>query len=531
MLNTESSNKTFFSESAQKAIPWMLLSKSLLFIVYFLISVVTVRLLGTEQYGIFVICRSLADVLILVCTLGMTASFIRFIPELAVHKNLAGIKKLIGTGFLLQVVSLSIIGLGLYLSQQHIEQYFSVAFNGALLFTFILMVCEQLKTNINSILTSLYQTKHMAVFSVLNGIVWIGLLTALLTNDASVSAALSAQALSYGLIYLVAAVILWRYLKTLNWRSHNKAIGAKRIFNQSGSIALSTLVRLLMLKYTELFFLGGMTDAETVGMYDLAFSLPMMVIVFIPAAVHELFVSGFSEAYVKNPNCLPTLIKALYKILILIAVPIAIFGFMFAGELLIYCYGEDVRVVYELTMAFCLLHLLPLISTPLSVGIQVREKVMQMFPTLMLQLTVNILLDYLLIVEMNMGIWGAFAALVLTFVLTIPIRLYLVSKILGGIYFPGAFFIRVLLVTLAVAYAIRLLLAPESLFAIFPLFFVYLIATLAVLIKLKLINETDVFDLDIFLRGKVHRVLSKLNQVSSIKRSKPSLVATKQLTE
>ncbi|KZY64007.1 hypothetical protein A3742_12910 [Oleiphilus sp. HI0071] len=531
MTNTKSGNTLLFSESAQKAIPWTLLSKSLLFIVYFLISILSVRLLGTEQYGLFVICRSIADVLILVCTLGMTASFVRFIPELVLHKDLSGIKRLIGTGFILQSLALVVIGLGMYLSQHHIEQYFSVAFNGALLFTFILMVCEQLKTSINSILTALYQTKRMAVFSVLNGIIWICALALLLNNDASVSNALSAQALSYGLIYLVAAGILWRYLKSLNWQSQNNVLSAKRVFNQSGSIALSTLVRLLMLKYTELFFLGGMTDAETVGMYDLAFSLPMMVIVFIPAAVHELFVSGVSEAYVKDPRCLPTLIKALYKILILIAVPIAVFGFMFAGEMLIYCYGEEVRGVYELTMAFCLLHLLPLISTPLSVGIQVREEVMRMFPTLMLQLTVNILLDYLLIVELNMGIWGAFTALILTFVLTIPIRLYLVSKILGGIYFPGAFFIRVLFVTLAVGYAIRVLLAPESLFSIAPLFFVYLVSTLAVLIKFRFINEADITDLDIFLRGKVHQVLSKLNHTRSAKLSKSSLVITKQLTE
>jgi len=64
----------------------MIISKSLLFIIYFSISVIAVRYLGAEQYGIFVICRSIADVLILICTLGMTASFIRFIPELVLEK-------------------------------------------------------------------------------------------------------------------------------------------------------------------------------------------------------------------------------------------------------------------------------------------------------------------------------------------------------------------------------------------------------------------------------------------------------------
>lgn len=68
MSEANKQENQIFSESAQRAIPWMIISKSLLFIIYFSISVIAVRYLGAEQYGIFVICRSIADVLILVCT-------------------------------------------------------------------------------------------------------------------------------------------------------------------------------------------------------------------------------------------------------------------------------------------------------------------------------------------------------------------------------------------------------------------------------------------------------------------------------
>lgn len=531
MSDTKSQENQLLSDSAQRAIPWMIVSKCLLFMIYLSISVVSVRYLGTEQYGLFVICRSIADILILICTLGMTASFIRFIPELVLHKNLAGIRRLVGKGFLLQLGALILAGIGLYHSQTLLEQYFSVAFNGALLFAFVLIICELFKTNINSILTALYQTKQLALFSLCNGILWLGGLVLLLEQQADVASVLTAQSISYGIVYLIAAMTLLRYFRSLNWRSPDQSIGYKRVFNQSGSIAVSTLVRLLMLKYTELFFLGGMTDAETVGLYDLAFSLPMMVIVFIPAAVHELFVSGFSESYVRKPECLPALIKALYKTLMTITLPIAVFGFMFSGELLIYCYGEEVRAVYELTMAFCLLHVLPLISTPLSVAIQAKEKVMKMFPALMLQLSVNIALDYVLIVVFDFGIWGAYCALLLTFVLTIPIRLYLVSRILGGVYFPGGFFIRLLFVTLLAAFCIRVFAAPETMLSIALSFVIYLALVLVLFGKFRFLKREDIKDFDIFLGGKANSTLVRLNRFFSAKPLQNRVVKAKQATE
>jgi O-antigen/teichoic acid export membrane protein len=510
-----STTNNTFSETAQNAIPWVVSSKALLFIIYFTISILTVRQLGTAQYGIYVICKSIAEVLILVCTMGMTASYLRFIPELIIHKNKAGINRLIGKSFLIQFLALSVAGLGLYLSQGLIESHFSIALNGALLFTFFLVIFEQTKININAIFTALFKAKQLTLFSSLNGFLWLLLLAAFLHYDASVSMALAAPAASYALIYIIALISLYRYFKSLNWRSPSYAIGKKRVLNHSGSIAVSTLVRLLMLKYTELFFLGGVLDSETIGLYDLAFSLPMMVIAFIPAATQELFTSGFSDAYVKNKNCLPNLIRAFYKLLILITIPIAVFGFMFAGDLLVFCYGEEVRDAYELTTAFCLLHMLPLISAPLSVAVQAKEKVLNMFPALLLQLSVNILLDYLFIIHLNWGVWGAFMAIFLTFIFTIPIRLYLVSKILGGIFFPGRFCLRIFGTTLIVAFLLRSFLPPESLLAVLSLVIPYLIISIILGYLLNIVKAEDQQDLSIFLGHKLDALSVALRSIVS----------------
>ena len=66
-----------------------------------------------------------------------------------------------------------------------------------------------------------------------------------------------------------------------------------------------------------------------------------------------------------------------------------------------------------------------------------------MVPMLLLQIAVNLVLDWVLIVHYRLGIWGGVGAVLGTFVLTIPVRLIVVRRILGGIYFPVRFFGRV----------------------------------------------------------------------------------------
>jgi len=517
-------NKTFFSQQALSGIPWVVTSKSLLFIVYFIISVVTVRHLGAENYGIYVICKSISEVLILVCTLGMTASFMRFIPELILEKNKAGIKRLILKASCLQFSALVLALSCLLFFSESLARYLGANLDGVLFFTCLLIVFELFKTNINAVLTSLYHTKTLAIFSTIHGALWLLLLASLLYVEPSVPNALLAPSLSYALIYTLAAFTIIAYFKSLNWKSPDRAIGRGRVLNHSGSVALSTLVRLLMLKYTELFFLAGQHDAATVGMYDLAFSLPLMVIVFIPAAIQDLFVSGFSEAYVKDHHCLPILIRAFYKLVILLTVPMAVFGFYFSADFLSFAYGAEVNEAGELITFFCLLHLLPLISMPLSMAIQAKEKVINTLPTLLLQLGVNLILDYLFIVEWQWGVWGAITAVLLTFIMTIPVRLYVVKRILGGIYFPLGFFIRVFGLCLIIGLLFKYNSPSPELLSLVLFIPCYFLLILVLLKPCHILKKVDRDDLNKLMQGRAQKLINKFNQLVHFTRQKTNLL-------
>ena len=157
---------------------------------------------------------------------------------------------------------------------------------------------------------------------------------------------------------------------------------------------------------------------------------------------------------------------------------------------------------------FCVLHVLPLISTPLSMAITVKEQVVRMLPYMLLQVGLNLLLDWALIPVF--GVAGAIGAVAGTFFLTIPLRLRAVRSILGGIHFPTSFFLRNLLAAVALA-AVMSPLAPRlNLAALAALGSAYLLLFVVMIRVLRLIRPADVADLRALGISRVNRALDRL---------------------
>ena len=76
--------------------------------------------------------------------------------------------------------------------------------------------------------------------------------------------------------------------------------------------------------------------------------------------------------------------------------------------------------------------------------IPVMSLLVVLVPMLLLQIVVNLFLDWLLIVHFRLGAWGGVGAVLGTFLLTVPVRVWYVGRIIGGIHFPIRFFLRVL---------------------------------------------------------------------------------------
>ncbi|HAS82074.1 MAG TPA: hypothetical protein DCS43_05215 [Verrucomicrobia bacterium] len=271
---------------------------------------------------------------------------------------------------------------------------------------------------------------------------------------------------------------------------------------------LNTLLRMMMLKYTEIFFLGVYFTPAIVGYYDLGYSTPMLVLTLIPAALQTLLTSAFAQAYTKDPQCLGRMIDSVYKLTMLIVLPLAAFGVFFAPRGIVLLYGADMAPAGVVAATFCILHILPLVSMPLSMAITVKEQVLRMLPYMVLQIAINLALDWLLIPRFGMG--GAMAAVAGTFILTIPWRLRAVRGILGSISFPTGFFIRVLLCTAVLAGCLAPLARHLNLVTFFLLGVGYCLLYVVLLRLLRIIRPSDVADLRGLKLAKVNRLLDLL---------------------
>lgn len=505
LKSTEEKSGIFFSKEAISGIPWMVASKTVLFFVYFAISVLVVRLLGSTQYGIYTLCLNISEYAGVFCGLGLISALFRFVPELVVNRNAAGLKRLIWKSLALQAAATLAVTLLFIAMKPFFNRWFGIDFHYYLPLTGLLIGFSLLKENVAAVETSLFRTKNISLLTLARGLLWLGLILTMLRGVPTVASAIWTQVLSYALVYILGAWMMFRHIYRFDWRSPPYGIGRRRTAKYSAAILGNTVVRMMMMKYTEVFFLGLVATPAVIGAYDLGYSLPPMVIFFIPDSLHMLFTSGFAEAYSRDPACLGRLIKAYYKMQILFTVPLAIFGFFFAPAAVTMVYGAEMSLAGVIASGFCLIHLLSTVSTPLSMAIKAKEKVLATMPVMILQIIINLALDWLLIIYFDLGVWGGMGAVAGTFMLSAPIRLSIVRKIIGGIYFPVLYLLRMLAVLFILAGGIYLISTRWQLLSLFetsamnliPLFILglfYLLAFFLCIRLFRLVKDEDVAD-------------------------------------
>jgi hypothetical protein len=135
-----------------------------------------------------------------------------------------------------------------------------------------------------------------------------------------------------------------------------------------------------------------------------------------------------------------------------------------------------------------------------------------------LQLVVNLWLDWLLIVHFKMGVWGGILAVAGTFVLTIPIRLKVVYSILGGVYFPAAFCLRITAALAALGWSFNWLAEKIGLFGLvenrlvnvallFGIGALYMVLFLLAVRYLRLVRREDIEDFHALEIDKLNTLL------------------------
>ncbi len=425
----------------------MIISKLILFVVYFGVSILTVNGLGKEKFGIYSLMTNIASYLLVLCGLGLCTALMRYIPELMARQNRWALKKLLWKSAILQLIAVLLVSTLLIALTRPLQRLFNAehieSFGCYLKLACGLTALWLVKDFVSTVFTSVFKVRAVAILSVVQGLIWFTALLIALDIRPEVGTVFLVQMLSVAVVYVYGVIVLFRHIAALPWTRKEFGIGKRRTLSFSGVVMLNSILRMVMFKYSEVFFIAAVGGTTLAGMYDLGYTLPYTAVSFIPLALMGLFTSAFAEAYVRDRGCLDLLISSYYKLLMMVSLPVAVLGAFFAPAAYRIIYNGEMNKAGELASAFCLVLCLPLFSIPLSAAIKAKEKMLNMVPMLLLQIVVNLLLDWLLIVHFRMGVWGGIGAVLGTFVLTIPIRVRYIGRIIGGVHFPARFFLRV----------------------------------------------------------------------------------------
>lgn len=515
----------FFSHEAVRGVPWMLLSKLVLFFVYFAVSVLTVNGLGKEKFGVFSLMTNISSYALVLCGLGLGAALMRYVPELALRQNRRGLIHLLWKSALLQLLATCAVAMVVLRFSDSLQRLFHaehvVRFRFYLALSCGMVGLLLLKEFVATVFTSVFRMRAVATLSILQGAVWLVALLVGLRISPEVGTVFYVQMFSLGLVYSFGTVALVRFLRGLPWRTDEFGIGKRRALQFSGSAMLSAILRMMMFKYSEIFFLAAVGGTTLAGMYDLGYSLPYTIVTFIPLALLSLFTAAFAEAYVKDPGCLDRLIGSYYKLLIMVSLPVAVLGAFFAPEAYRIIYAGEMDEAGRIAAAFCLVLLLPLLSMPLSMALKAKERVHNMLPMMLLQIAVNLVLDWWLIVHLRWGAAGGICAVLGTFLITIAPRLDVARKIIGGIYFPMRFLLRMAAVLVLDAGAFYWIAMQTRLFAryahnwinfglLFAVAAAYLAVFLLLVRALHLVRKSDIADFQSLEIAPLNKVLKLL---------------------
>jgi O-antigen/teichoic acid export membrane protein len=429
-------------EKITGAMYWSVVAKIIRFAGGIAANILVVRSLGTHDWGIFSVVKTLLSFAAVIVMLGAGNAILKYLPTLRVR---GGIRGLIGTMkrlFLLQIVVwLSLLAL-VYLVGPHLSGIFEGRFDRLgyyLLFAFGFVIFEVFLGLVTSIVQSWYETKWYAIVTLIGNAGYIICLIFFLGSGAGIVGVLASGAI----VNLSMSLLLLPQINAfigLDRGGTGEAVSTGDVLRFSLPFVATGVLNIIVWRQSEVLFLGAFHGEEAAGFFGLAYSLPQLVLEFVPLTIWPLVMAGISEAYARDARQLPGAIDLYYRLLYILVVPVAAMGFSFARPLVPILYGSEMLPAAPFVQLFFVVFSYSFLYTPLSMALYVMGKSWVNMLIFMFLAIVNIGLDLAFIPRY--GLWGAFIPVAFVMIVGVAVFYAAVKRIAQDIYIPVSFIVR-----------------------------------------------------------------------------------------
>ncbi len=392
-------------EKVARAMPWSLAARALAFAAGIVGNILIVRSLGALGWGMLSELRTIVGFAFVLVMLGLDAALVKYIPLLGVRGGLRGFFRTFRGLVLLQIS----VWLALILAAYFGEGSFARLFEGHpprfgfyLQIAVVFVIFEIFLQLLSSALQSFYETKRLAAAVACGNVLYIAILIAVLSAGHGVVGVLAASAAAN---LCIAAILAPRAAALAERAPEGAGPAMGELLRFSLPFVITGILNQIVWRQSEVLFLGHFRGAAEAGFFSLAYRTPQLLLEFVPLTVYPLIMAGSSEVFARDARNLAGAVDLYYRLLYLLVVPVAAFGFAFARPLVPLLYGAEMLPAASLTQLFFVVFSYSFLYTPLSMALYVMGKSwinMSIFLTLAV---VNVGLDLLLIPRY--GMWGA----------------------------------------------------------------------------------------------------------------------------
>lgn len=403
-----------------------------------------VRGLGSHDYGVLSLVRSILMFVVLLAGAGTGQAILKFLPELRVARSRLAAQKLVRGVLATQaLVWLAMLAIAFATRGSMVGLFHADGIALYVVVAVALASFEVVFTLATNVLNASYDVARLAVASLVSHVVYAGGLLLSFERGWGIVGVLAAAAAGNA----VATTIVWARVRvatvfdegapTGGTQKPAEAVTRSRVLRYSLPFAAIGVLNLVVWRQSETLLLAHFRSPEETGYFDVAYRLPQMVLEFVPGTVWPLVMAGMSEAFARDRESLRRAVGKYYRMLFALCAPICVAGVVAGGRFVEVLYGDAMRAAAVPTQLFFAIFTVSFLSTPLSMALYVLERTHINLLIYVLLAVINVGLDLVLIPKF--GVYGAMVPVAIAILLQ-PILYYrVVRRFDAGITIPFAF--------------------------------------------------------------------------------------------
>lgn len=384
------------------ALGWSVITRLLQFGLSLIGSIIVVRGLGPDDYGMLTVLRTSLAFVTAVCGLGLGQAILRYFPTARAQGDQATAVAIMKWAFLPQIAAWGAVILVVWALGGWIADISFPLMSQLFLLGTVLVGAELIFQGFTNLTTAYYDTRGLSMATLGGALTYLAFVALALYLGYGVAGALVATAMGH----VVMTLVLGLRLRGKVARFPAAAVATPTtpapitpggVLKYSLPFAAIAVMNLITWRQSESILLAHLRTMKEAGYFDLAYRIPQMILEFVPGAIWPLLMAGFSEIYGRDRQKLNHAISVYYKLLFLLVAPISIIGAAVGDRAIVALYGEEMAPAGPICQAFFLIFSVSFFSTPLSMAFYVLERPWYSFGLYLVNSILIVGLDLLLI--------------------------------------------------------------------------------------------------------------------------------------